>query len=344
MPDDEKLEVAEQTDQDAVDSFDEDDGDETPEVIDKDSDDEAMDDDPEKGKPEKEELKEEPKKEPEEDPKPSAKEIAEALADKKAEEHVEEPEPEPEPEPVKEEPEEKPDKKEVAKELSSYDELPDEIEVDGVKIKLKDYKADYPEDYAVAMTLAEHIAGKQIKALKESLPKDTVSRKELDEIKEILDADLDRTLNSKAYKGWIGLFSKEMQAEAKATVKTRKGRTDIVQAFRKSTEFLDEVAVKHKDVREIMPSKDFKDWLAKQPKKIRDLSTKLDSECADAVLTYYKEDVAQRKVNEHDKKLGDKKKRHDDIHLDTNRSKGATPKAKGADKDDAEAAFDEDDD
>jgi len=342
MPDDEKLEVAEQTDQDAVDSFDEDDGDEA-EVTDKDSDDEAMDDDPEKGKPEKEELKEEPKKEPEEDPKPSAKEIAEALADKKAEERAEEPEPEPEPEPVKE-PEEKPDKKEVAKEIASYDELPDEIDVDGVKINLKDYKADYPEDYAVIMTEANRIADKKIAALKESLPKDTVTRKELDEIKGILDADLGRTLNSKAYKSWLGLFSKEMQAEAKAATKTLKGKTEVVQAFRKSTEFLDEVAVKHKDVREIMPSKDFKDWLAKQPKKIRDLSGKLDSECADAILTYYKEDVAQRKVNEHDKKLGDKKKRHDDIHLDTNRSKGATPKAKGVDKDDAEAAFDEDDD
>lgn len=316
MPDDEK-EIAEQTDQDAVDSFDEDDPLESDELDDE-------DDEPEE--------KAEP---PEEEP-PSAKAEAEALADRKEEERKKTPLEEPEEEPPK------PDKKDVGEELSTYEELPDEVEVNGQKVNLKKYQEDYPEDYAVAMKLAEHISGKQIRDLKASLPKDLAGKKELDEVVSVVSSDIDRTIKSRAFQDWAKVFPPEKQQIIKGA-KTLSEKMQLVQVFRDANEFLDEVATIHKDVREIRASKEFQVWVSEQPEKIQSLAGEKDVKSADAVLKYYKESIAKKNTRNFDKKLEDKKKRHDDIHLDTNRSRGAKPNTKEVAEDDAEAAFNEDD-
>ena len=97
----------------------------------------------------------------------------------------------------------------------------------------------------------------------------------------------------------------------------------------------------HADALQIVKSKGYQDWVAKQNPGVKKLADSPEIEDAVKVLNYYKEEVAQGKVDAHDSKLRDKKKRRDDMLMGTIDNKPAGPGKKATGKADDEAAFDE---
>jgi len=94
------------------------------------------------------------------------------------------------------------------------------------------------------------------------------------------------------------------------------------------------------DAPEIIRSDDFKTWAKEQPKSIQLLNNSLDPNDALKLLNYYKEDIARKKVAEHDKTAGEKTKKVIDLMEDTIKQKGRGDKAESI-ADNFDDAFEE---
>jgi len=76
------------------------------------------------------------------------------------------------------------------------------------------------------------------------------------------------------------------------------------------------------DAPEIIRSDDFKTWVKEQTRATQLLNNSLDPNDALKLLNYYKEDIARKKVAEHDKTAGEKTKKVIDLMEDTIKQKG----------------------
>jgi len=358
MPDDKTEEVAEQLDdanlQEAVDAFDEDDAPDDDEFNDggeeskEDTDKEKSEDD-DAGEPDAEvEDKGEEKKD---DPEPSAKDRAEQKADENLVGLLDGEPAEVESKPVKKEPAApkkaapiRISKESLAKSLSlfSEEEFPEgEIDVNGQKINLADFKAEYPDEFNTAVVIASEIATKKLEEMKAS--GEFADKGALNELTGVMTADLDRTMSSKAFGSWAK-FALPKENVKDLRKMSMANRAEVVRLYRDNEEFINEVSSVHADVRAVRASKKFGAWLKDQPKKIVALASGNDIDSAISLLDFYKEDIAMEKTKAFDKKAGKKKDRHDAIHSGTTRSKKRVSKSSDVDVNDAEAAFDEDDD
>lgn len=106
--------------------------------------------------------------------------------------------------------------------------------------------------------------------------------------------------------------------------------------------FWDEVRDAHADAKTIAKTKEFAEWIEKQPKSIQALSCTWDAQDAIAVIDFYKEAQAKKMAKEHDDKQREEKKKKDRLHSAGMRSKPSTQKndAKN-DMSDEEAGFNE---
>jgi hypothetical protein len=106
--------------------------------------------------------------------------------------------------------------------------------------------------------------------------------------------------------------------------------------------FWDEVRDAHADAKTIAKTKEFAEWIEKQPKSIQALCGTWDAQDAIAVIDFYKEEQAKKTAKEHDDKQREEKKKKDGLHSAGMRSKPGTqkPDAKN-DMSDEEAGFDE---
>jgi hypothetical protein len=105
-----------------------------------------------------------------------------------------------------------------------------------------------------------------------------------------------------------------------------------------------EVQGKHPDALKIKASDEWSDWIGGQSKTIKSLATSTEVEDTIKILDYYKEDQARAGAAKKDKKDRSAKKKKDDLHKHSSRSKaevsGKGTKASG-DKDDEEAGWNE---
>lgn len=106
--------------------------------------------------------------------------------------------------------------------------------------------------------------------------------------------------------------------------------------------FWDEVRDAHADAKTIAKSKEFTEWIEKQPKSIQALSCTWDAQDAIAVIDFYKEAQAKKMAKEHDDKQREEKKKKDRLYSAGMRSKPSTQKTDAKnDMNDEEAGFDE---
>ena len=106
--------------------------------------------------------------------------------------------------------------------------------------------------------------------------------------------------------------------------------------------FWDEVRDAHADAKTIAKTKEFAEWIEKQPKSIQALSCTWDAQDAIAVIDFYKEAQAKKMAKEHDDKQREEKKKKDRLHSAGMRSKPSTQKTDAKnDMNDEEAGFDE---
>ena len=105
----------------------------------------------------------------------------------------------------------------------------------------------------------------------------------------------------------------------------------------------DTVTQKHSDAKQVKASKDFQAWYDDQPDNIKRFGAEEASpDDAILLLDFYKEDIAKKGVKKHDDTARDKKKRTDDLHKGTMRTKTDTSVADGEiNMDDAQAGFEE---
>ena len=106
--------------------------------------------------------------------------------------------------------------------------------------------------------------------------------------------------------------------------------------------FWDEVRDAHADAKTIAKTKEFAEWIEKQPKSIQALSCTWDAQDAIAVIDFYKEAQAKKMAKEHDDKQREEKKKKDRLYSAGMRSKPSTQKTDAKnDMNDEEAGFDE---
>jgi len=120
----------------------------------------------------------------------------------------------------------------------------------------------------------------------------------------------------------------------------------VIQEFKKrdilisQMSFDREVLRKHKDMDDILVSKEWAEWLPKQSKGVREhLALSLDPEDGIKVLDLFKEDQARAKADEFDKQAREKKNKKDDLHSHTMRQKKTIEKPSGIDENDETAGF-----
>jgi len=101
-----------------------------------------------------------------------------------------------------------------------------------------------------------------------------------------------------------------------------------------------EVERQHPDAWKIDQTPEFREWLNGQPMRIKRLAVDPDPENGILVLDAYKETIAKKKAAEHDDAAGASKKRKDDLHKGTLRTKKSVAgKTKPGDMDDEEAGW-----
>ena len=106
--------------------------------------------------------------------------------------------------------------------------------------------------------------------------------------------------------------------------------------------FWDEVRDAHADAKTIAKTKEFSEWIEKQPKSIQALGGTWDAQDAISVIDFYKEAQAKKTAKEHDDKQREEKKKKDRLHSAGMRSKPGTQKTDAKnDMSDEEAGFDE---
>jgi hypothetical protein len=106
--------------------------------------------------------------------------------------------------------------------------------------------------------------------------------------------------------------------------------------------FWDEVRDAHADAKTIAKTKEFSEWIEKQPKSIQALGGTWDAQDAISVIDFYKEAQAKKTAKEHDDKQREEKKKKDGLHSAGMRSKPGTQKTDAKnDMSDEEAGFDE---
>ena len=106
--------------------------------------------------------------------------------------------------------------------------------------------------------------------------------------------------------------------------------------------FWDEVRDAHADAKTIVKTKEFSEWIEKQPKSIQALGGTWDAQDAISVIDFYKEAQAKKTAKEHDDKQREEKKKKDGLHSAGMRSKPGTQKTDAKnDMSDEEAGFDE---
>ena len=110
------------------------------------------------------------------------------------------------------------------------------------------------------------------------------------------------------------------------------------------SEFWGAITEVHPDAKKVNADPKFTAWLKKQDAPIQRIAQNM-SDPADGimVLNYYKATETKGDVDKLKKTAADKKKKTDDLHKGTMRSKPTVKKSGGADPDDAEASFNEDD-
>ena len=103
-----------------------------------------------------------------------------------------------------------------------------------------------------------------------------------------------------------------------------------------------EVQEKHPDALKIKVSDEWKDWISDQPKAMKALAGSQEVEDTIKILDYYKEDIAKAKVASKDDKDRGKKKKKDDLHKHSARTKtevAGRDKKDTGDSDDEEAGW-----
>jgi len=277
---------------------------------------------PEEKKQEKEEpgeTGEETEEESEEEEPSTQERLDKRLESIKDDEDEEEPE-------KKEEPESKPEEKKgeeappskLTKELISErlkliaaEDLPGEIIIGDETVNLKQYAEDYPDDYAAIRVLSSVTAEKMIEKAFEgiSFPKTE---------------DVDKKI------GELDLKVAQLSFD---------------NAILRATD--NEGNAKHPDALNIIYGEgmqDFHRWVKEQSPKIQKLATSLDPEDGVLILDYYKEDIAKKKTDEHDKSTKAKKKQYDDIYASEKSVKTNQRETGAGDKspdEEAEEAFKE---
>lgn len=117
-----------------------------------------------------------------------------------------------------------------------------------------------------------------------------------------------------------------------------------VVAKQSDAEFWGAITDKHSDAKTINQSKDFLDWLDKQDPPIQRIAKNMESpDDGIMILDYYKKSQEKAKIDKANKEAKDKKKKNDDLHKGTMRSKANVKITDEVNMDDARAAFDEDD-
>jgi len=117
-----------------------------------------------------------------------------------------------------------------------------------------------------------------------------------------------------------------------------------VAAKQSDAEFWGTITEKHSDAKTINQSKDFLDWLDKQDSPIQRIAKNMESpDDGIMILDYYKKSQEKAKINKANKEAKDKKKKNDDLHKGTMRSKVNVKVTDEINIDDARAAFEEDD-
>lgn len=120
-------------------------------------------------------------------------------------------------------------------------------------------------------------------------------------------------------------------------------RLDDQDALLHSFFWWDAVTEKHADAKQVKADKKFQTWFDDQPDNIKRFGAE-EASPGDAILLldFYKEDIAKKGVKKHDDTARDKKKRTDDLHKGTMRTKTDTSATDGeVDMDDDEAGFEE---
>jgi len=218
----------------------------------------------------------------------------------------------PEPEPEKKAPEKKPEPEKKSDtgdfafiEIDDKD-LPDkEINIGGHSISLKEYKTDYPEDYAAIIAISSMVGN-------------AIAEKKIEKL--IESGDLVRKADI------VPLY----QAKADSD----------------NDKFWGEVKDVHKDALKINNDPKFLTWLDEQEEPLQRLAKNMETP-ADGILIldYYKKSIGKKKVKDYDDKKKTEQKHHVDIHKGSMRGKSAPSKGGDqVDKNDAKAAFEEDDD
>lgn len=159
------------------------------------------------------------------------------------------------------------------------------------------------------------------------------------------------TVDLKDFKeNWPDAFNamKVMANAIASNIVQKSGYVDknaVIQEFKKrdilisQMSFDREVLRKHKDMDDILASKEWAEWLPKQSRGTRYLSTSLDPEDGIKVLDLFKEDQARAKAAEFDAKAREKQTKKDNLHGHTMRQKKTIEKPAGTDENDETAGF-----
>jgi len=117
-----------------------------------------------------------------------------------------------------------------------------------------------------------------------------------------------------------------------------------VVAKQSDAEFWGTITDKHSDAKAVNGSKEFLDWLDKQDAPIQRIAKNMETpEDGIMVLDYYKKSGLKSKADDADKKARAQKKKSDDLHRGTMRSKANVRVTDEVNMDDARAAFNEED-
>jgi len=117
-----------------------------------------------------------------------------------------------------------------------------------------------------------------------------------------------------------------------------------VAAKQSDNDFWGTITDKHSDAKAVNQSKEFLDWLDKQDAPIQRIAKNMEApEDGIMVLDYYKKSQEKAKVNDASEKATAQKKKSDDLHRGTMRSKANVRVTDEVNMDDARAAFNEDD-
>lgn len=112
------------------------------------------------------------------------------------------------------------------------------------------------------------------------------------------------------------------------------------QAEREGRWYWENLREEHPDAWKINQSKEFNDWLNNQSDKIKRLAVSPDPENGILVLDAYKKTIADTNAAKHDDAAGARKKRKDDLHKHSLKSKKAVAgKSKPGDMSDEEAGW-----